>query len=237
MNRACCRRLAQTVLFVALFFGAVRIQAQEKPVDMSKPVDAQLIQLFPEPDPKSDEDAITGHKKVLRGEIAIDPATTVRFYEEPTSETVYHSSISIERGQTSIANYEVGKMIGHQPLRLVHAALIRSDNGGVLVCEYEGGAVGAREGFAILHFSPVRFQLHTLPLTNFGKVVVFIGKPEQVEIWSALPDDAGTSVDPRAYATQSCRWREKGYSCSVPKRKPGRFSPASIDDPGIEIRP
>jgi hypothetical protein len=213
------------------------MQAQEEPVDMSKPIDAQLIQSFPEPDPQADEGAIAGHKKVLRGEIAIDPVTTVRFYEQPTSETVYHSSISIERGQTLIANYEVGKMIGHQPLRIVHAALIRSDNGGVLVCEYEGGAVGAREGFAILHFSPAHFELHTLPLTNFGKVVFFTGKPKQVEIWPALPDDAGTSADPRAYATQSCQWREKAYSCSAPKRRPGRFSPASIDDPGIEIRP
>jgi hypothetical protein len=106
----------------------------------------------------------------------------------------------------------------------------------MLVCEYEGGAVGAREGFAILRFSPAGFELHTLPLTDFGKVVVFKSKPEQVEIWSALPDDMGSDADPMAYATQSCRWQAKGYTCGAPKRKLGRFSPASINDPGIEIR-
>ena len=177
------------------------------------------------------------HKKVLRAEIATDSTTTVRFYEEPTSETVYNSSISIERGGASIATYNVGKMIKHQPLRLVHAALIRSNDGGMLVCEYEGGAVGAREGFAILRFSPAGFELHTLPLTDFGKVVVFKSKPEQVEIWSALPDDMGSDADPMAYATQPCRWQAKGYTCGAPKRKLGRFSPADINDPGIEIRP
>jgi hypothetical protein len=229
----------QAVLFVALalYAGAARILAQEKPVDVGTSGDAPAIQTFPEPDPQADEEAIAGHKKVLRAEIAIDPTTTVRFYEAPTSETVYNSSISIERGGSSIVSYEVGKMIKHQPLRLVHAALIRSNDGGVLVCEYEGGATGAREGFAVLHFSSGRFELHTLPLTDFGKVVVFRSKPERVELWSALSDDAGSNADPRVYATQSCRWQESGYSCGAPKRRPGRFSPGAIDDPGIEIRP
>jgi len=238
MNRSCSQRYAHAVLFVmlALFSEAARLQGQQQPVNTGKYGDAQSIQTFPEPDPQADEDVIAGHKKVLRAEIAIDPTITVRFYEEPTSETVYHSSISIERGRTSIASYEVGKMIGHQPLRLVHAALIRSDDGGMLVCEYEGGAAGTREGFAILRFSPGRFELHTLPLTDFGKVVVFRSKPEQVEIWSALPDDAGPNAAPMAYATQICRWQVKKYSCGTPKRRPGLFSPASIDDPGIEIR-
>jgi hypothetical protein len=233
------QRQLQTVLFaaLALFWQAALVQAQTAPIDLGKSSGAQPIQTFPEPGPQADEDAISRHKKVLRAEIAIDSTNTVRFYEEPTSERVYNSSISIERHGASIATYNVGKMIKHQPLRLVHAALIRSNDGGILVCEYEGGAVGAREGFAILHFSPIGFELHTLPLTDFGKIVVFRSKPEQAEIWSALADDAGSSAGPMAYATQSCHWQEKGYSCSAPKRKPGRFSPASINDPGIEIRP
>ena len=67
----------------------------------------------------------------------------------------------------------------------------------MLVCEYVGGAVGAIEGFAILRFSPDNIELHTLPLTDFGKVVVFKEKPEQAEIWSALPYPSGSDADPR----------------------------------------
>ena len=107
----------------------------------------------------------------------------------------------------------------------------------MLICEYEGGAVGAREGFAILRFSAGSFDLHTLPLTDFGKVVAFRGKPEQVEIWSALPDGAASDADPMAYSTQTCRWEKKDYVCGPPKRKHGRFAPAAINDPGIEIHP
>ena len=239
MNNACSRQSRSAVLLVmlALVWHAISVSAQMKPVVGGKTSVAMTIQTFPEPDPKADEDAIAQHKKVLRAEIAIDSATTVRFYEEPTSDAVYNSSISVDRGGASVATYNVGEMIQHQPLRLVHAALLRSGDTGMLVCEYEGGAVGAREGFAILRFSPAGFELHTLPLTNFGKVVVFRGKPEQVEIWSALPDDAGPNADPKFYATQACRWQSGGYVCGPPKRQSKRFSPGDIDDPGIEIRP
>jgi hypothetical protein len=240
MRLACSQRHVKAVLVAALtlYAGAARTLAQEKPVGMGTVGDVPSIQTFPEPDPQADENAISQHSKVLRAEIAIDPTTTVRLFEEPTSETVYNSSISIERGRASIATYNVAKMIQHQTLRLVHAALIRSNSSeGMLVCEYEGGAVGAREGFAILRFSPAGFELHTLPLTNFGKVVVFRSKPERAEVWSALPDDAGSNAAPMSYAMQSCRWRTKGYVCGTPKRMPGRFSPGSINDPGIETRP
>jgi hypothetical protein len=225
-----------TALVVVLFFASV-LWAQTEQEGGGKADSPQAIQTFPEPDPEADRIAIDEHKKVLRAEIALDSSITVRFYEEPTSETVYESSISIERGGTTVATYRVGRMVKHQPLRLVHAALIRSGDTGMLVCEYEGGAVGAREGFAVLRFSPGRFELHTLPLTDFGKVVVFRSRPDQAEIWSALPDNAGSAADPRAYAVRVCQWQPRGYVCGPGKRKPGRFSPGAIDDPGIEIRP
>jgi hypothetical protein len=225
------------LVMLSLAVQASSLHAQTKPVDKGKVDDSQAIQTFPEPEPQADEAAINEHKKVLRAEIAIDSRTTARFYEEPTSETVYNSSISVEREGASIATYKVGSLIKHQSLRLVHAAVIRSGDTGMLVCEYEGGATGAREGFAILRLSPAGVELHTLPLTDFGKVVVFRAKPEQAEVWSALPDNAGSNADPRAYATQACRWQTGGYECSPQKRKAGRFAPGAIDDPGIEIRP
>lgn len=218
------------LMAVALLPQSVSLRAQDKP-------QSGAIQTFPLPEPQADDAALSAHKKVLRAEIAIDSTTTVKFYEEPTSETVYNSTVSVERAGASIATYNVGSMVKHQALRLVHAALVRSGDAGMLICEYEGGAVGAREGFAILRFSPAGINLHTLPLTDFGKVVVFGSKPEQVEIWSALPDDAGSDADPMAYATRMCRLQSKGYLCGTPKRQPRRFAPGAIDDPGIEIRP
>ncbi len=234
----CSTRQRSTVLLVALalFLEVSLLRAQTKDVDAGKSVGAQVIQTFPEPEPDADRAAIDEHKKILRAEIAIDSSTSVRFYEEPTSVTVYDSSISVERGGRPIATYKIGRMIKHQTLRLVHAALIRSGDTSLLVSEYEGGAIGAREGFAILKFSPFGFELHALPLTDFGKVVAFREKPGRVEIWSALLDDAASDASEMYYVTRECHWRPKGYVCEPPKRQARRFLPGDIDDPGIEIR-
>jgi len=193
--------------------------------------------MFVRPSPNEYMNAIEKAKKVLRARIVLDGSTTVEFYERPKDIDFYNSTIVVNRRGEASRSYNIGNLIKHQALSLVHVGIVPSgDDAGMLIAEYEGGAVGARVGFAILRFSPAGVELHTLPLTNFGKVVVFRGKPEQVEIWSALPYPAGADADPRAYATQACRWQGDGYECNPPKRHPGRFSPAAIDDPGIEIR-
>jgi hypothetical protein len=192
---------------------------------------------FVRPSPAEYMKAIDENKEVLRARVVLDGSTTVEFYERPKDIDFYNSTIVVNRRGAASRSYSVGDLIKHQALSLVHVGIVPSGNGaGMLVCEYEGGAVGAREGFAILRFSPSSFDLHTLPLTNFGKVVLFSGKPGQVEIWSALPDGAASDADPMAYSSQSCRWETKGYVCDPPKRKRSRFSPAATDDPGIEIR-
>lgn len=131
------QRQWSTTLFMALalVLQVSLLRAQTRPVDEGQSDSSRVIQTFPEPEPLADETAINERKKVLRAEIAIDSTTTVRFYERPTTETVYNSSISVERGGTSIATYNVGNMIKHQALRLVHAALLRSGDTGMLVCE------------------------------------------------------------------------------------------------------
>lgn len=192
---------------------------------------------FVGPAPNEYIKAIDEKKAVLRARVVLGGSTTVEFYERPRDIDFYDSTIVVDRqGQVS-RSYNVGELINHQALSLAHVAIVPSGSGaGMLVCEYVGGAVGAREGFAILRFSPTGFELHTLPLTNFGKVVVFAGKPEQAEVWSALPYPAGSDADPMVYATQSCRWESEGYKCGPPKRHRGSFGPAAINDPGIEIR-
>ena len=193
---------------------------------------------FVRPSPAEYMKAIDENKEVLRARIVLDEATTVEFYEKPKDIDFYDSTIVVNRRGVASRSYNVGDLIKHQALSLVHVGIVPSGKGaGMLVCEYEGGAVGAREGFAILRFSPSGFDLHTLPLTDFGKVVVFRSKPDEAEIWSALPDGAGADAGPMFYATQACRWQSDGYECSPPKRHRGRFPPAGIDDPGIEIRP
>jgi hypothetical protein len=194
--------------------------------------------MFVRPSPAEYTKAIDEEKEVLRARVVLDDSTTVEFYERPKDIDFYDSTIVVNRRGHASRSYDVGDLIKHQALSLAHVAIVPSGNGaGMLVCEYEGGAVGAREGFAILRFSPTDLELHTLPLTNFGKVVVFAGKPEQAEVWSALPYTAGSDADPMVYATQSCRWESEGYKCSPPKRHQGSFGPAAINDPGIEIRP
>lgn len=196
------------------------------------------VHAFVSPSPDEYQKAIDEDKNVLRGRIMLDSSTTVEFHEHPKDIDFYDSTVVVNRKGEPSRSYNVGELIKHQALSLAHVALIPSINGAsMLVCEYEGGFVGAREGFAILRFTPDSFDLHTLPLADFGKVVVFKSKPDQATVWSALPYPRGTDAEPMAYSTQACRWETKGYVCDPPKRKRGRFSPASINDPGIEIRP
>lgn len=193
---------------------------------------------FVGPTPTEYMKAIDEKKEVLRARVMLDDSTTVEFYERPRDIDFYDSTIVVNHRGSASRSYNVGKLINDQALSLAHVAIVPSGiSAGMLVCEYEGGAVGAREGFAILRFSPTGFELHTLPLANFGKVVVFKNKPEQAEVWSALPYPAGSDADPMVYATQSCRWEGAGYKCGPPKRHRGSFGPATIDQPGIEIRP
>lgn len=196
------------------------------------------IHMFVRPTPDQYEKAIDENKELLRAKIALDGSTTVEFYERPKDIDFYDSTIVLNRTGGPRRSYNVGNLIKHQALSLAHIGIVRSgDDTGMLICEYEGGAVGAIEGFAILRFSPDNIELHTLPLTDFGKVVIFKEKPEQAEIWSALPYPSGSDAEPKAYATQACHWQTTGYECDPPKRKHGRFPPAAINEPGIEIRP
>jgi hypothetical protein len=196
------------------------------------------IHTFVSPSPAEYRKAIDGDKDVLRGRILLDGSTTVEFHERPKDIDFYDSTVVVTHKGEPGHSYHVGELIKHQALSLAHVAVVPSINGpSMLVCEYEGGAVGAREGFAILRLSSSGFDLHILPLTDFGKVVVFRNMPDQATVWSALPYPRGADADPMFYSTQACRWETKDYVCSPPKRKRGSFSPASINDPGIEIRP
>jgi hypothetical protein len=196
------------------------------------------IRAFMRPTPAEYMKAIDESRRLLRAKIALDNSTTVEFYEKPTDIDFYDSTVVVSRQGKTSRTYEVGRLVGHQALSLAHVAIVLSGRGaGILVCEYEGGAVGAKEGFAILRFSPSGFELLTLPLADFGKIVVFQSKLDQAEIWSALLDYVGADAEPRSYATRTCHWRTEGYVCDPAERKQGRFAPADVNDPGIEIRP
>jgi hypothetical protein len=193
---------------------------------------------FTSPSPIQYQNAIDEDKDVLRARIQLDRSTTVEFHERPKDIDFYDSTVVVNRKGEPSRSYSIGELIKHQALSLAHVAIVPSINGpSMLVCEYVGGFVGSREGFAILRFSSGSFELHTLPLTDFGKVVVFRSKPDLATIWSALPYPRGSDAEPMAYSTQACRWQTEGYVCDPPKKRRGRFSPASINDPGIEIRP
>jgi hypothetical protein len=197
------------------------------------------VHAFVGPTPTEYQKAIDEEKEVLRARVVLDGATTVEFYERPKDIDFYDSTIVVNRRGGAIRSYNVGELIKHQALSLARVGIVPSGDGsGMLVCEYEGSPTGGSEGFAILRFSPAGFELHTLPLTDSGKVVVFKSKPEQVEIWSALSDYVASDADPRNYATRACHLQtQEGYVCGPPKRKHRRFIPSDIFETGIEIRP
>jgi hypothetical protein len=195
--------------------------------------------VFMRPSPAEYMKAIDEKKEVLRARVVLDDSTTVEFYERPKDIDFYDSTVVVNRRGVASRSYNVGELIKHQALSLARVGIVPSGDGsGMLVCEYEGSPTGGREGFAILRFSTAGFELHTLPLTDSGKVVVFKSKPEQVEIWSALSDYVASDADPRNYATRTCHLQaQEGYVCGPPKRKHRRFIPSDIFETGIEIRP
>ncbi len=228
-------------------FGAYALQSAKRSSEAMSSEDLTVdwtvqkspaIQGFLSPSPSEYEKAIDDDKGVLRATILLGSSMRVEFREHPKSIDFYDSTVAVYQHGKEVRAYNIGEMIHHQALSLAHVGIVPlgSDHG-LLVCEYEGGFVGAREGFAILHFSPDQFQLHTLPLTDFGKVVVFMSKPDQAEIWSALPYPRGTDAEPMAYTVQACRWQDDGYVCGPPKRKRGLYGPTTINNPGIEVRP
>lgn len=239
------RLLIMLVLLAVASAGRAQQPAGDRDVDKG---DATLINWadqktpvihgFVAPTPAVYMKAIDDHREVVRAKIVLDGATTVVLSERPKDIDFYDSTVQVERKGQPIRSYKVGEMIRHQALSLAHVALVPAARAsGMLVCEYEGGAVGARVGFAILRFSQSGFELHTLPLTDFGKVVVFRGRQERAEIWTALADYVGSDADPRVYATRVCNWGLSGFTCGPPKRQPKTFAPGAINDPGIEIRP
>jgi hypothetical protein len=125
------------------------------------------------------DDAIHGNKRLVRGTIRLDAATTVSFYEKPKSPHEFlDSTIVVSRLGRPERTYHIGDLIKDQALTLGFVALFHSKDGKtILVCNYEVGATGGQQGFAILHFSSSGVALGTLPLTLFGKVVVSASHP------------------------------------------------------------
>ena len=119
---------------------------------------SDAIQTFPLPEPQADDAAISDHKKVLRAEIAIDSTTTVKFYEQPTSVTVYNSIVSVERGGAVLATYNIGSLIKHQSLRFVHAALL---DPATLACWSANTKAGLTRRGRVLQFSAFLRQVST----------------------------------------------------------------------------
>lgn len=195
------------------------------------------IRPFTGPSPAEYEKASDERKDVLRAKILLDSSTTLEFHERPKNIDFFDSTISILRQGHTAQSYNIGEMID-QALSLAHVGIVPLGGGGIVICEYEGGFSGAVDvGFAILRFSPSSIDLHTLPLTRAGKVVVSKSRPDQAVIWSALEPFVGAKTSPQRYNTQTCRLQNDGYKCSPPIRKPGLFAFSAIFEPGIEIRP
>jgi hypothetical protein len=101
--------------------------------------------------------------QLLRARIVLDSSTTVDLYEKPKDIDFYDSTVVVSRQGQESRSYNIGNLIKHQALSLAHVAIVPSGDGaGFLAFEYEGGAVGAREGFAVLRFSPSVLELHNL---------------------------------------------------------------------------
>ena len=229
-------RTGRTLILIALFgLWINRASVGEE----GKPLSASEIRTYPVPSPQKYDHAINGHRLVERAKITLSDSVSVELFEQPRSIEDYDSIVKVIVSGKKPEIVRVGHLIGCPELRVVHAALVRSDSvSGALILEYEGGGIGAREGFAVLRFDRHSAQIHVLPVTNFGKVVFHRNNHEIAEIWSG---NECLNIPPGAegceYTTRLCKWEEESYSCGQPKKMEQVFNPNDISDPGIEIQP
>jgi hypothetical protein len=236
MARFFCAGFATvTLLLLGAFLAAYAwAEAQAAP---TSPTGTSDIQTFPEPDAQVDSDAISKHRTIHRATIKVDETLTVDISERPQSDQNFDSLATVRRINEKPQLFWIGRLIHHRQLRLVHAALIRSDgHSGMLVLEFEGGAVGAREGFAVLRYTTKNFRLNVLPLTDYGKIVVFRNQPTVADIWSGDCADISSDAGGCEYRTRTCRWSDDGYACAASQKAKGLFNKGDISDPGIEIK-
>ena len=233
----CMLTIAIQMLSLFVLVGIVVGQATDGA--KGKVASASEIKTFPVPDPMVYDWAVENHRTIWRAKITLNGSMHVKLLEKPKSIENNDSILEIHVSGKHPRTFEIGRLLKCPELRFVHAALIHTDSTrGMLVLEYEGGSIGAREGFAVVRFDEHSATVHVLPLTDFGKVVVFRGNQGIAEIWSgddclsASPDSGGCE-----YITRMCTWRAEGYSCDQPKRMEGVFNQNDISDPGIEIRP
>jgi hypothetical protein len=127
---------------------------------------------------------------------------------------------------------------GGRTLRVLNTSEVCEDSkSGLEVLEFEGGANGLNDGFAIIRFSPKQVSFSTLPLTAQGKLILDRKNLDEVELWSANPNDLGLgTAEPKRYITRKCPWESKNYHCGTNTRDVGPVSPQDVDNPGIEIR-
>ncbi|MGA9060848.1 MAG: hypothetical protein WB341_04185 [Terracidiphilus sp.] len=184
-----------------------------------------------------DSDAISKHRTIHRATIKIDDSLIVGISEHPRDDYDFDTLVTVRRVNEKPQLFWIGRLIRHGQLRVVHFALLRTDgHSGMLVLEFEGGAVGASEGFAVLQYTPDKLWPNVLPLTNYGKIVVFRNQPEVAEIWSGDCADISSDAGGCEYRKRTCKWSETGYSCSASQSIKGLFNKGDISDPGIEIK-
>lgn len=193
------------------------------------------ILTVPRPSVNQYEAAISRQDELLRLSLAIQ-GERIDFYEWPKDIDDIRSQVTLRCKGTPRQHFDVGRLVGHRSLSLVHVATIpQSNHSYIVVAEYEGGAVGARIGFAIMRVSHDQCALRALPLTAYGKVVVSMRRPDEFVLWSALGGEVGPSIARRRYGTRTCTWRRDSLSCGREAVQEGMFYPTAMNDPGIAI--
>ncbi len=175
----------------------------------------------------------------LVGRIFLEKSATVSFYERPKDVIgVYNSTVVVSIKGQPTRIYNVGDIFKNQALSLGYVALVRDKNNEpMLVCNYVGQPSEGPEGFAIIRPLSSGLAFQTLPLTTYGKVVLSRRNLNQIEVWSASPDevDGANSVTP--YSTQLCQLDNGSYRCGPSVRQKESFAPNALIDPAIEILP
>ena len=228
-------RAAFGYAFLAIFalcsIGAIAQSPQQQ-------VPCDEIQTYPVPTPDADREAIKNAQEVERATFQLSDSIQIYAYERPSSATQYGSSVAVHQ-DGRVRRYRINELIRKgNSLRLVHAALVCLPfQEKVLILEYEGGAVGAVEGFAVVRLVGDSVRVAMLPLTDQGKIVFDRKKLSEVEIWtSASGSEDLSTASPKKYIRMRCLWKAKGFVCTRLKGIAGIFSPGDIDDPGIELK-
>jgi hypothetical protein len=191
--------------------------------------------------PPKDEDGKLISQMLARAKFRLNEETTLRIIEYPRSrgdEDTYNSVIVIEQAGRH-KEYPLASTIrGGSALRLLKSfSYCMSSGKGLLALSFQAGWTGSAQGFVLIPYSKDWIDVKTFPIVYQGRMVISRSDPNNVELWSSVPEDRHTcDACEKRYSIQDCKIGGRSTICKKRPNVEGPISPSQFIHESIKIQ-